>query len=77
MFSVFSPISTALVDKCFPEVLQESKSKVKKVMWSKIVQHKIIEDDPDMLYFVYSYGSDYKKNASLKQPIQGMLKRTE
>ena len=30
-------------------------------MWSKIVQLKVIEDYPDMLYFKYSYGSDYKK----------------
>ena len=59
---------------CFPEVLGESKSKVKRIIWSKIVQFKVIEDDPDMLYFKYSYDSDYKKNASLKKPIQGMLK---
>ena len=38
------------------------------------MQLKVIEDDPDMLYFKYSYDSDYKKNASLKKPIQGMLK---
>ena len=30
-----------------------------------------------MLYVKYSYERDYKKNASLKQPIQGMLKWTE
>ena len=30
-------------------------------MWSKIVQLKVIEDYPDMLYFKYSCGSDYKK----------------
>ena len=30
-------------------------------MWSKIVQLKVIKDDPDMLHFKYSYGSDYKK----------------
>ena len=30
-------------------------------MWSKIVQLKVIEDDPDTLYFKYSYDSDYKK----------------
>ena len=42
-------------------------------MWSQIVQIKVIEDESDMLYFKYSYDSDYK-NASFKQPIQGMLK---
>ena len=57
----FPQYSTILADKCFPEVLRESKSKVKKVMRSKIVQVKVIEDDPDMLYFKYSYDSDYKK----------------
>ena len=30
-------------------------------MWSEIVQLKVIEDDPDMLYFKYSYDRDYKK----------------
>ena len=30
-------------------------------MQSKIVQLKVIEDDPDTLYFKYSYVSDYKK----------------
>ena len=30
-------------------------------MLSKIVQLKVNEDDPDMLYFKYSYDSDYKK----------------
>ena len=37
---------------------------------------KVIEDDPDMLYFKYSYDSVYK-NASSKQLIQGRLKWTE
>ena len=30
-------------------------------MWSKIVQLKVIKDDPGLLYFKYSYDSDYKK----------------
>ena len=30
-------------------------------MWSKIVQLKVIEEDPDMLYFKYSHDSDYEK----------------
>ena len=72
----FPQYSTVLADKCFREVLGESKSKVKKVIWSKIVQFKVVEDDPDMPYFKYSY-SDWRKNASLKKTIQGMLKWTE
>ena len=43
------------------------------VMWSEFVHLKVIEDDPDMLCFKYSYDSDYK-NGSSKQPIQGILK---
>ena len=27
-------------------------------MWSEIVQLKVIENDPDMLYFKYSYDSE-------------------
>ena len=42
-------------------------------MRSAIVQLKVIEDDPDMLYFKYSYDSDYK-NANPKQPVPGVLK---
>ena len=59
----FPQYYTVLDDKCFPEVLGESKSNVKKVMWSEIVQLKIIKDDPDMLYlkYIYSYDSDYLK----------------
>ena len=30
-------------------------------MWSEIVQVEVIEGDPDMLYFNYSYDNDYKK----------------
>ena len=56
-----------------PQVLGKSKSKVKKVMWSEIVQLKIIEHDPDMIYFKFSYDSDHKK-CKFKQPIQDMLK---
>ena len=49
--------------------MRESKSKVKKVMWSEIVQQlKVFKDDLDMLHFKYSYDSDCK-DASLKQPI--------
>ena len=49
----FPKYYTVLADKCFHEVLGESKSKVKKVMWSEIVQRKVIEDDSDILYFKY------------------------
>ena len=45
-------------------------------MRSAIVQLKVIEDDPDMLYFKYSYDSDYK-NANSKQPVPGVLKWSE
>ena len=57
----FPQYSTVLAGKCFPEVLGVSKTKLKKVMWSKIVQLKVIEEDPDMPYFKYSYDSDYEK----------------
>ena len=50
-----------LADKSFSEVLGESKTKLKKVMWSEIVQLKVIGDDPDMLYFKYSYDRNYKR----------------
>ena len=30
-------------------------------MWSEIVKLKVIEDDPEMLYFKYSYDSDHRK----------------
>ena len=30
-------------------------------MWFEIVQLKVNEDDPEMLYFKYSYASGYKK----------------
>ena len=63
-------ISRVLAGKCFPEVLGESKNKVKKVMWSDIVQIKVIKDESDMLYFKYSY----RVTISLKQPIKDMLK---
>ena len=47
---------------CYPEVLGESRSIAKQVMWSDIVQLKVIEDDSDMLHFKQlSYNSDYKK----------------
>ena len=40
----------------------ESKSKVKKVMWSEVVQQlKVFEDDLGMLHFKYSYDSDCKR----------------
>ena len=70
----FPEYSTVLAHKCFPGVLGESKSKVKKLIWFKIVQFKVIEDDPDMLYFKYRYDSDYKKKCKFKKTIQGMLK---
>ena len=54
----FPQYSTVLADNCFPEVLGEPKSKVKKVVWSEIVQ---LIDDPDMLHFKCSYDSDFKR----------------
>ena len=57
----FPQYSTVLADKCFPEEVKVSKAKVKKVMWSEIVQLKVIEEDPCMLYFKYNYSDEYKK----------------
>ena len=62
--SLYFPQNSAVpADKCFPKVLGETKSNVKMVLWSEFVHLKVIEDDPDMLCFKYSYDSEYKNGS--------------